>query len=139
MPKMTQVYLAVKYHADHANRGVVAEVSDALEACGLRTVCVQRDVERWGENEFTPDELMRLALAAVADSSALVVEFTEKGVGLGIEAGYATARGLPVFVLHEPGSDVSTTLQGIATEVFEYSDAGSLADAARAIEARLVT
>ena len=137
MPTMARVYLAVKFHADHGNRGVVAEISDAFDACGLTTVSVQRDFEQWGETAFTPDELMRLSFEAIANSSAVVVEFTEKGVGLGIEAGYATARGIPVFVVHRPGADVSTTLCGIAEEVFEYADADSLAAAAGAIAARL--
>ena len=137
MPKMAQVYVAVKYRADHSNRRIVAEISDAFEACGITTVCVERDFEHWGETAFTPGELMRLAFEAIAASSAVFVEFTEKGVGLGIEAGYATARGVPVFVVHKPGADVSTTLRGIAKEVFEYADAGSLAAAARAIAARI--
>ena len=130
---MAQVYLAMKYHADHSNRGLVAQVSDAFEECGIPTVCVQRDFERWGETAFPAQELMRIAFEAIVDSSAVVVEFTEKGVGLGIEAGYAAARGVPVFVLHQPAADVSITLQGIATGVFEYSDADSLAKAARSI------
>ncbi len=137
MSSMAQVYVAVKYHADHSNRGIVARITDAFEACGVTTVCVQRDFEHWGETVFTPRELMRLAFDAIAASSAVVVEFTEKGVGLGIEAGYATARGVPVFVVHQPGADVSTTLAGIAKEVFEYTDAGSLGAAARSIVARL--
>ncbi|MDJ0791111.1 MAG: nucleoside 2-deoxyribosyltransferase [Acidimicrobiia bacterium] len=130
---MAPVYLAAKYHADHSNRERVEQVSSAFEACGIATVCVQRDFERWGETAFPAHELMRIAFEAIADSSAVVIEFTEKGVGLGIEAGYAAARGVPVFVLHQPTADVSVTLQGIATGVFEYSDAGSLAKAIRSI------
>ena len=53
---MAQVYLAVKYHADHSNRDRVERVSGAFEACGITTVCVQRDFERWGETAFPAHE-----------------------------------------------------------------------------------
>jgi nucleoside 2-deoxyribosyltransferase len=80
---------------------------------------------------------MSAAFDAIDDSTAVVVEFSEKGVGLGIEVGYATAQGIPVFVIHQPGADVSTTLRGVTQEIFEYSDIDSLADAARRITAHM--
>ncbi|MGI9528830.1 MAG: nucleoside 2-deoxyribosyltransferase [Acidimicrobiia bacterium] len=126
----------MKYHPDHRNRGLVDLISDAFESCGVETVCVARDIERWGEEALEPDELMEASFDAINNSSAVVVEFTEKGVGLGIEAGYASARGTPVFVIHRPGADVSTTLRGVAQEVFEYTDTDSLVDAARRIAAQ---
>lgn len=36
---------------------------------------------------YQRDELMRVASGAIDECSAVVVEFSEKGVGLGIEAG----------------------------------------------------
>jgi nucleoside 2-deoxyribosyltransferase len=76
---------------------------------------------------------MQRALGAIHRSAAVVVEFTEKGVGLGIEAGYAAALGIPVFVLLRPEAEVSTTLDGISTEVFRYADDESLNMAAARI------
>lgn len=134
---MSQVYIALKFHSDHSNRGLVDQIADAFESCGVESVCVARDLERWGERVFQPDELMRAAFDAIDNSSAVVVEFSEKGVGLGIEAGYAAAQGTPVFVIHQPGADVSTTLRGVAQEVFEYADADSLADVVRRIAAHV--
>lgn len=130
---LVQVYVAVKFHPDRRNRGLVDQISDAFASCGVESVCVARDIERWGEKAFQPDELMAASFDAIDNSSAVVVEFSEEGVGLGIEAGYASARGIPVFVIHQSGADVSTTLRGVAQEVFEYTDTDSLVDAARRI------
>ena len=44
----------------------------------------------------------------------------EKGVGLGIEIGYAYAKGIPIIVIAKRGSEISSTLQGIARETFFY-------------------
>lgn len=82
---------------------------------------------------FDAHDLMQHALDAIRHSSAVVVEFTEKGVGLGIEAGYAAALDIPVFVLLRSEAEVSATLDGISTEVFRYADDASLNNAAARI------
>ncbi len=131
------VYLAIKFHADHRNREVVDRISAAFEKHGLTTVCVARDVEEWGRVSFDAHELMQRALDAIRQSAAVVVEFTEKGVGLGIEAGYATALDIPVFVLLRPEAELSTTLEGISTDVFRYVEDDSLDSAAARIADRI--
>jgi hypothetical protein len=128
------VYLAIKFHADHRNRSLIESVSAAFERHGLATACVARDFEEWGRVSFEAHALMEHALDAIRRSAAVVVEFSEKGVGLGIEAGYASALDIPVFVLLRPDAEVSTTLLGIATEVFEYTDDDDLNKAAARIE-----
>jgi len=65
------------------------------------------------------------------------VEFTEEGVGLGIEAGYAAALDIPVFVLVPPEAEVSTTLDGISTEVLLYSDDDTLSTDPARIASRI--
>ena len=130
---MASVYLALKFHQDHRNRYLVDRIARAFEVWGVETVCFARDFEHWGDTAYRPDQLMKAALGAIDDCSAVVVEFSEKGVGIGIEAGYATARGIPVFVIHPPDVAVSATLQGVAREVIPYADADSLAGVARRI------
>ena len=51
-----------------------------------------------------------------------MVDLTEKGVGLGIEAGYAYAKGIPIAVIAKKGSDISATLQGISQQLFLYDE-----------------
>ncbi len=127
------VYLAIKFHADHRNRAMIDRISGVFERHGATTVCVARDFEEWGNVSFEPSDLMQRALDAIRQSGAVVVEFSEKGVGLGIEAGYASALAIPVYVLVRSDAEVSTTLRGIATEVFTYGDDDSLNAAAARI------
>ncbi len=123
------VYMAIKFHSDHRNRELVDKISSEMESHGLTTVCVARDFEMWGEIKLDSHDLMQIALDAVRQSDAVVIEFSEKGVGLGIEAGYAAAFDIPVFVLHRQDLQVSTTLRGVSTSVLEYSDEASLSAA----------
>lgn len=124
---LPQAFITIKYHPDLRNRALIEALSAALAANGYSTICVVRDVEQWGALSFSPAELMRRTFALIQQSAVLVVELSEKGVGAGIEAGYAHALGKPVWVVAQAGSDVSTTLAGIAAAVRVYSHPDELA------------
>ena len=56
-----------------------------------------------------------------------------KGVGLGIEAGYAYSRKKPVIVIAKKGSETSTTMKGVAKKVISYAKPEELVQKLRAI------
>jgi nucleoside 2-deoxyribosyltransferase len=122
-----KAYLAIKYHPDNQNREHIQSISAALEKPGFETVCVARDVERWGQVHFTPAELMQRSFTEIETSDVVVIELTEKGVGVGIEAGYAYAKGIPIVTIARKGADISATLQGISHKLFLYDDFDELA------------
>jgi nucleoside 2-deoxyribosyltransferase len=128
LSKRQRAYLAVKFHADQANRAHIENLLQALERAGYEAVCVVRDLEHWGEIAFDPPDLMRRMFELLESSDLVVVDLAEKGVGVGIEAGYARARGQPVVAVAPAGLDISTTLQGIASAVYSYADYAALAD-----------
>lgn len=116
-----KAFLSIKYHADHANRARIELIADALRACAIESVCIARDVEQWGRVQFDARELMARTFAALDACDLVVVDLTEKGVGVGIEAGYAHAQNIPVIVIAQTGADISETLRGIARAVFWYA------------------
>ncbi len=121
-----KAYLAIKYHPDHQNRSWIENISAALAQNGFETVCIARDVEQWGQVHLSPAELMQRSLAEIDTSDVVVVELTEKGVGVGIEAGYAYARYIPIITIARKGADISATLQGISQKLFLYDNADEL-------------
>lgn len=122
-----QLYLAIKYHADQRNRAAIEAISAVLAAQGHTVFCVARDLEQWGVVTFPPADLMRLSFAAIEAADVFLVDLTEKGVGLGIEAGHAHANGIPVVTVAPVGADLSETLRGITTHLFFYRDYSELA------------
>jgi len=122
-----KAYIAIKYYPNNQNRPLIEQISNALEQNGFDTVCVVRDLENWGQLHFAPQELMRRSFEEIDASDLVVIELTEKGVGLGIEAGYAWAKQIPVVTIAKRGADISTTLQGISQRVFWYDDFDDLA------------
>jgi 2'-deoxynucleoside 5'-phosphate N-hydrolase len=115
-----RAFLSIKYHADHRNRQPIEAITAVLQKAGWETICVTRDIEGWGERPLAAPALMQHTFAAIAESDLVIVELSEKGVGLGIEAGYAYACQIPIVVIAPTGSDISTTLQGIARQVGWY-------------------
>ncbi|MCE2394854.1 nucleoside 2-deoxyribosyltransferase [Candidatus Poribacteria bacterium] len=117
-----RAYISIKYRADHSNGDCIEKIASALEQNGFETVCITRDIEKWGQIELSPQELMQRTFTEIDSSHLIVVDLTEKGVGLGIEAGYAYAKGIPIAVIAKKGSDISATLQGISQKLFLYDE-----------------
>ena len=121
-----KAYLGIKYHADNRNRAVVEEISEVLARCGFTTSCVVRDVEQWGKVGFEARDLMQRTFAMIDGCDFFVIELSEKGVGLGIEAGYAYACKIPVVTIARQGSDISETLKGVSSRVILYEKVSDL-------------
>ena len=115
-----RAYISIKYRADNSNRNCIEKIASALEQNGFETVCITRDIEKWGQIELSPEELMQRTFSEIDLSHLIVIDLTEKGVGLGIEAGYAYAKGIPIVVIAKKGFDISATLQGISRQLFLY-------------------
>ncbi len=115
-----KAYLAIKYHADNRNKATIDALSLALEQAGFETVCIVRDIERWGAVKLTAKALMTQSFSEIDSSRVVVIDLTEKGVGLGIEAGYAYAKNIPIITIAKKGADISTTLAGISQKLFWY-------------------
>jgi len=116
-----RAYFGIKYHEDNRNRDEIDSLSIALNNNGIETICIVRDVEKWGDVQLSSQELMKITFDEIDKSDFVILEMTEKGVGLGIEAGYAVAKGKPVIVLTKEKQKLSNTMQGIANVVIQYS------------------
>lgn len=121
-----KIFLSIKYHADHHNRGLIESIAEALQKHGHETACIVRDAERWGESQYDSYELMELTFEVIRQCDGVLVELSEKGVGIGIEAGYAYALGKPIWVIARQGADISETLRGIAAGVRTYQEVAEL-------------
>ena len=54
-----KAYISIKYREDNSNKDCIQKISSALEQNGFETVCIARDIEKWGQVELSPQELMR--------------------------------------------------------------------------------
>jgi len=116
-----KAFISIKHYQDNRNRSDIERLSSIMAKSGFQTVCIVRDYEAWGEKIYSSNELMQITFKEIAASDVLVVESSVRGVGLGIEAGYAFARGVPILVVARSGAVISSTLSGIASAQAHYS------------------
>ena len=120
-------YLGIKFHEDNQNRPRIELITQALDSLGIPCTCVRRDVEAWGAVDLgSPQQLMETTFEIIRRCDVTIIDLTEKGVGLGIEAGYAYAISKRVFTIAQAGSDISTTIAGISTDVYHYQNSSDL-------------
>jgi 2'-deoxynucleoside 5'-phosphate N-hydrolase len=117
---MKRAYLAIKFHENNKNKKLIEDITKSLEAAEIQTTVMARDFEKWGQLNFSSKELMKLTFEIIDKSEILIMEFSEKGVGLGIEAGYAFAKNIPIIVIAKEGSDISSTMRGVSKEIIFY-------------------
>jgi nucleoside 2-deoxyribosyltransferase len=66
-------------------------------------------------------EMMQHALQMIDDCDLLIAETSDKAIGIGIEAGYAKAKGKKVIYLRNENAEHSTTLSGISDFQIAYT------------------
>ncbi|MCC5910107.1 MAG: nucleoside 2-deoxyribosyltransferase [Clostridiaceae bacterium] len=117
-----KAYIGIKYYEDYSNKMVVDKITSVLEKKGYETICVVGDIKREEQTKYSPYTLMKLTFEKIDICDLVVIDLTEKGVGLGIEAGYAYAKGIPIITMAKKDSDISETLEGISEKIFFYDD-----------------
>ncbi len=120
--KTLHSFFALKFHDGDEDLEKVKAIEKALNKAGVEITLMARDVEKWG-NAIIPEgkTLMRdYAFPAMLLCDCNIIEFTEKGVGLGMNGGFCYAAGKPIYVIAKTGSDISTTMANIATEIIFY-------------------
>ncbi|MBR5027141.1 hypothetical protein IKX64_00915 [Candidatus Saccharibacteria bacterium] len=115
-------FFALKFHEGDADKAKVEAIEKALNKAGISITLMARDVEKWGQTKIPEGKTLMTdyAFPAMQKCDCNIIEFSEKGVGLGINAGYCYAIGKPIFVIAKTGSDISTTIRDLATKVIFY-------------------
>ncbi len=116
-----KAYIGIKYHEDFRNKELVNELSAILGENGYESFCIVRDISKEEFNKYSSYELMKLTFGKIDICDLVIIDLTEKGVGVGIEAGYAYAKGIPIITIAKTGSDISETLEGISKEILFYN------------------
>ena len=115
-----KIYLVIKYHADLSNKNLIERICSIGEK-KHQIICGHRDLEKWGHETFSENELMDRVFEKIDGIDAMLIEFTEGGIGMGIEAGYAKAKNIPIHVIQSKGTGIlSNAMKGICTGWHEY-------------------
>lgn len=117
-----KAFLSIKFFGDDRNRGDVEELCNRLENLGLLVFCFRRDSELWGENQYSPSEMMERTFKEIEKADLVVVNIADWPIGVGVEAGYAYAKGKPIICIVPVSSKIANTVAGLAVDTIQYQN-----------------
>lgn len=115
-----RAFLSIKFLGDDRNRQDVEGVIAAIEKAGLEVYCFRRDAEKWGDVEFKPKEMMDMTLGQISKSDVLIADVGDWPIGVGVEAGYAAAKNIPIICICPADKKVANTVAGLAERAIRY-------------------
>ena len=123
-----KAFLSIKFWGDDRNRQDVEGVISAIQEAGAEVYCFRRDAENWGEMEFEPREMMDSTFNEISKSDLLIADVADWPIGVGVEAGYAAAKGIPVICICPEDKKVANTVAGLADNVIRYKNYTDLSE-----------
>ncbi len=115
-----KAYIAHSYSDIHHQSAVIEAIISGLQQKGFEAIVFSRKYASF--NISQEKDMMSLAFREIENASLLVAEMSIKRVGVGVEVGYAVARGIPVIYIYKAGSNHSTTVGGAAAKTLVYKD-----------------
>ncbi len=118
-----KAYISISYQRRRSLNTAITAIMSVLEEHGIESFVF---VDHYKFEESQEEEMMRSALAELEQCDLLIAETSHKGIGIGIEAGYAKAKEKPVVYLRHKEAEHSTTLSGASDHRVIYKNTDDL-------------
>ena len=118
-----KAYISISYQKRRSLNTAITAIMTVLEEHQIESLVFV------DQHKFEPEqeqEMMQAALSSLDKCDILIAETSHKGIGIGIEAGYAKAKQKPVIYLRHKESEHSTTLSGLSDYSVIYKSADDL-------------
>ena len=106
-----QAYISISFSKRKELEKEVQAIKNALQKCVISGFVFVDEYQFSAKQE---KKMMQNAIEDIEKSAILIAETSEKGIGIGIEVGYAKAQKIPVIYVRNSKSEHSTTVSGIA-------------------------
>lgn len=112
-------YIAISYSQRNELAEELTVIKEVLVASGINPFVF---AEQFQFHPSQEKEMMQEAMQKIDAADLLIAETSDKAIGIGIEAGYAKAKGKPVIYVRTKKADHSTTLSGISDQQVIYEN-----------------
>lgn len=118
-----KAYISISYQRRRSLNTAITAIMSVLEEHQVESFVF---VDHYKFEESQEEEMMRSALGELEQCDLLIAETSHKGIGIGIEAGYAKAKNKPVVYLRHKEAEHSTTLSGASDHRVIYKNTDDL-------------
>jgi nucleoside 2-deoxyribosyltransferase len=101
----------------------ISAVTETLAAIGISSNIF---VDRYSFRADQEKDMMARAMSEIDRCDLFIAEVSEKGIGVGVETGYARAHNKTILYLRHADVEHSTTVSGVSDYHVFYRDAGAL-------------
>ncbi|MBO9595578.1 MAG: nucleoside 2-deoxyribosyltransferase [Niabella sp.] len=116
---MKTAYISVSFRNRPLYTQALAAIAEALASSGI-TPFVFVDHYTFDASQERP--MMRQAMKDIERSDLFIAETSDKAIGVGVEAGFAKAKGKPVIYLRHKDAAHSSTVAGISDFQIIYTN-----------------
>jgi len=114
-----KAYISISYNKRQ-------ELNDELSAIieGLKKFQIESFVftDEFKFSVHQEKEMMQQVIISIYNCDLLIAETSDKAIGIGVEVGYAKAKGKPVIYIRNKNAEHSTTVSGISDFQIIYDD-----------------
>jgi nucleoside 2-deoxyribosyltransferase len=114
-----KAYIAVSYNKRKLVDKEIALIIETLNTFDISSFVF---VDNYKFDISQEKQMMSQAMNDIENCDILIAETSEKGIGIGIEVGFAKAKGKIVIYLRHQNAEHSTTVSGISDFQIVYSN-----------------
>ncbi len=118
-----KAYISVSFSKRKLVDKEITAIADTLNELNLSSFVF---VDNYKFDLTQERQMMEQAMVDIDKCDILIAETSDKGIGIGIEVGYAKAKGKTVIYLRQEDTEHSTTVSGISDFQIFYTDTTDL-------------
>jgi nucleoside 2-deoxyribosyltransferase len=116
-----KAYIALSYHKREELKNELTIIKETLLRFEIEPFIF---IEKYDFKQNQEQQMMNQAMQDIDSCDILIAETSEKGIGIGIEVGFAKAKKKPIIYARLRNAEHSTTVSGISDFQIIY-DSGS--------------
>jgi nucleoside 2-deoxyribosyltransferase len=118
-----RAYISVSFSKRRLVDKELTAIVETLNELGIATFIF---VDNYQFDISQERQMMEQSLAGIDACDILVAETSDKAIGIGVETGYAKAKGKTIIYVRHKHTEHSTTVSGISDFQIAYEDTSDL-------------
>jgi 2'-deoxynucleoside 5'-phosphate N-hydrolase len=118
-----KAYISVNFAERQSLDNEIAAIIEVLDKAGITPIVF---VDHYKFDLSQEREMMKQAMTDIDRCDIIIAETSHKGIGIGVEVGYAKARGKPIIYMRGQETGHSTTVSGISDFQVIYANSDDL-------------